>query len=472
VAADHAPLLERAFERAPREASYRVARVEGEVPAWLRGVYYLNGPARFERAGLRYRHWLDGDGMVCALRFAGAGVDFTARYVRGTKLAAEEEAGRPLYRAFGTAFPGDRLKRGIGLETPANVSVYRFGELLLAGGEQGLPWELEPETLRTRGEWTAGRALNEVSPFSAHAKVDDATDELYNFGVSYAARQPTLQLYRIGRQGLVWRRRVPLPYPATIHDFALGREHIAVYVSPYLLDVETLMRNGATVLEALSWRPELGSRLLVLARDSGELLASVPVGERYVLHLNNCFAGDGRLNVEVIELERPVYPDYTPVPDLFADAPFGEPVRLTLDLGDWRLLERRTIAYRSCLDFPSIDRRRLGEPAGELWLLGISSTGRPGRKFFDQLAHLSWETGRPAGVWQAPAGCHLCGEPAFAPDPGDDRRGAVIVQLFDAERRAMAFLVFDAHHVAAGPVAKLWLEEPVHLGFHAAFYPD
>ena len=38
--------------------------ITGRVPEWLRGSYYVNGPARFTRAGMQYKHWLDGDGMV------------------------------------------------------------------------------------------------------------------------------------------------------------------------------------------------------------------------------------------------------------------------------------------------------------------------------------------------------------------------------------------------------------------------
>src|SRR5215212_5327003 len=143
---DHAPLIERAFSFTPREQSYAVEEIEGEVPGYVRGTYYLNGPARFSRGRLRYRHWLDGDGMVCALRFEGGRAHFTSRFVRSAKLAAEEEAGRPVFRGFGTSFEGDRLKRGVMLETPANVSVYPYAGALLAFGEQGLPYELDPST--------------------------------------------------------------------------------------------------------------------------------------------------------------------------------------------------------------------------------------------------------------------------------------------------------------------------------------
>src|SRR3978361_1270856 len=123
---DAAPLLECCFFFEAIEDSYEVTGIEGHVPAWLRGSYYVNGPARFERAGQRYKHWLDGDGMVCSLRFSGDGVRVTNRFVQTPKLKEEDAAGRFMYREFGTAFPGDQLHRKVMLEPPVNVSVYPY----------------------------------------------------------------------------------------------------------------------------------------------------------------------------------------------------------------------------------------------------------------------------------------------------------------------------------------------------------
>jgi carotenoid cleavage dioxygenase-like enzyme len=57
----------------------------------------------------------------------------------------------------------------------------------------------------------------------------------------------------------------------------------------------------------------------------------------------------------------------------------------------------------------------------------------------------------------------------FIGDPRDNTKGAVICQIFDAERVQSAFALFDAFHVARGPVALLHLRHPVRLGFHASF---
>ena len=469
---DHAPLLERAFALDVVEDAYEIAGVRGEIPAYLNGSYYLNGPSAFGRGGLAYRHWLDGDGMVSALHFAGGKARFVNRFVRSAKFVAEQEAGRSLYRAFGTAFEGDRLKRGIGLESPVNVSVFTWRGTLLAFGEQGLPWELDPETLETRGEHTFGGRLNAVSPLSAHPCFDRERGEMFNFGISFAARQPCLHLYRFAADGeLAWRRRLALPYPCSVHDFIVSPRYVAFYLSPYLLDVEAVMRGGKTIMEALSWEPERGSRLLVASRETGEEVASVPLGRRFCLHLVNAFEEDGRLVVDVVELDRPIYDQYQVIPDLFLDAPRGRPRRRVIDAERWEVVSEDEIDYSAAPDFPAIDPRRALKPYDDLWLLGISKTGTPGRKFFDQIAHVSWR--RPSGpdVYQAAPRHYFGGEPVFLGDPGDAGAGVVICQDFDAEAVASSFLIFDAYDVAAGPVATLPLKHPVPLCFHASWEP-
>jgi all-trans-8'-apo-beta-carotenal 15,15'-oxygenase len=486
---DHAPGLERAFARIPVEGSYELSRIEGTIPPYVRGTYYLNGPARFSRGELAYRHWLDGDGMVAALRFRDDGVRFTNRFVRSAKWTGEEAAGRALFRAFGTAFPGDQLLRGIALASPVNVSVYPFAGRLLAFGEQGLPWELDPETLETVGLYNFGGALNEISPLAAHAKIDSVTGELWNFGISFAAAEARLNLYRFSPAGaLLSRRRLPLSIPSSLHDFCLGPRHAAFYLSPYRLDMGVLA-TGGTLDDALAWEPERGSRLLVVSRETGEAVAEVPLGERYSLHAINAWEGaedNDRFVVDALELDRPVYDQYRVVPELFTSVGPGRPVRLTVDLAAGTLVSREEIAYDRAPDFPAIDPRLFGRRADDLWMLGISAAGRPGRKFFDQLVHADWSHPAAVDVWQAPSGSYLAGEPAFIPDPAAERAGSILVPLFgvggvggvggatgvgDATRDETSFLLFDAFDLAAGPRAVLPLKSPLHLAFHSFFEP-
>jgi len=471
VLSDFAPGIENAFPDEFQEADCVVESIEGQVPAFVQGAYYLNGPARFGRNGLSYQHWLDGDGMVCALHFENQQIRFRSRYVRGTKFVAEQEAGHPLFRAFGTTFKGSRLNSlNNGLESPVNVSVYPFGKQLLAFGEQGLPWELDPETLATRGPYTFNGRLNQASPFSAHPKFDPDSGEMFNFGVFFS-QTPRLYFYCFGPEGLRFRKGAALDFPCSMHDFSISKHYAIFYVSPYLLDINSLLLGERTVMDSLQWEPERGSRLLVLSRQNGEMVASIPIGSRYCLHLMNSFEQEERLCVDLLEFDEPIYPQYQPVPNMFRTTPRGGPVRLTVDLKKQEMVGRQPLPYFCSPDFPALDPRFSMRPYSDFWMLGISSTGGHGRKFFDQLVHANWNEEASKDVYQCPSMRYLGGEPVFIAAEGSED-GLIICQEFDAQKRRSSFLLFDAHRVHRGPVAKLSLKQPVYLGFHAIFQPE
>jgi all-trans-8'-apo-beta-carotenal 15,15'-oxygenase len=454
--------LERCFLFDAIEDSYPVTGISGSIPEALRGTYYVNGPARFRRGDQCYKHWLDGDGMICAVRFGSDGAHFTNRFVQTRKLQEEDAAGRFLYRGFGTAFPGDRLRQNIMLEPPVNVSVYPFAGSVLAFGEQTLPYALDPVTLETRGEYDFQGKLNHVSPFAAHAKVDPATGHMLNFGISYSADKPMANVYEFDAEGnQIRRRRYPLRYPHSNHDFGVTPEHVVFFLSPLLMDFGKFW-GGVSVMESLCWQPELGSRILIAPRESKAEVFEVMAGSGYCLHLINCFEDGNRMVVDILELESPVYPEYQTIPDLFTTVSPCRPVRYMIDLNSKSVVERRAMAYDRTPDFPAIDTRLSGLEYDEFWMLGISAAGQPGRKFFDQLAHGSWARVAVEDVYQTEPGFYLGGEPIYV-------EGSVIVQRLNTHENKAEILLFEASHVAKGPVATLPLRHMIHPGFHASF---
>ncbi len=472
---DLAPRLERLFDFLPLEPAATPLNSEGGVPAGLRGSAYWIGPGRFARGDLRYRNWLDGDGMAVRLAFSDQGVTLTARFVRGEKWQAEEEAGRALYRAFGTAFPGDRLLHGAALLSPLNVSIYPWQGRVLAFGEQGLPVALDPLTLETIGPHDFGRraAITPVTPFSAHPAFDPVSGEMWNFGVSFAADRPQLQLFRFAASGeLLMRRRLPLEHPVSVHDFSLSPRFAVFYLSPYLLDVRPLLAGQATVLDCLEWRPELGTTLLIIDRQTGDAVASIPIGNRYCLHHVHAGEEDGLLIVDLLELEEPVYPDYQGLPDLFIDVEPARTVRLVVDPERGRLLERRESGPGIAADFPSYDPALVAQAYRHFWMLGISRTGESGRKFFDRLIHFDWQRGDVAAQWDTVPPRYIGCEPLLVPGPSGDGGGWILCQEHDLELRSSAFLIFDALDIGRGPLARLAVPSPVPAMFHGIFLPQ
>ena len=186
---------------------------------------------------------------------------------------------------------------------------------------------------------------------------------MFNFGIAFSATQPGLNVYRFRASAKrLYRKRLRLDYPCSVRDFSLSSSYVVFYLSPYILDMEALIQEGRTLMDALRWEPERGSQLCMVSRDSGEEAATIPIGQRYCLHLINCFEADTRLMVDVIEYDRPLDDQYQVVPDLFTKQSEGQPVRFVMDMKSRDVIEQREIAYCLVPDFPSIDPRLITQP--------------------------------------------------------------------------------------------------------------
>jgi all-trans-8'-apo-beta-carotenal 15,15'-oxygenase len=454
------------FATAPAESSYDVETIVGSLPPGLHGTAYWNGPGRFGFGSRRARHWLDGDGMIAALDIRGERIRFANRFVRTRKWEDEEAAGLPLFRCFGTAFPGDRTMRGIALESPANVSVVPFDGALLAFGEQGLPWRIDPGSLETHGQCTFGGAVNGVTPFAAHAKLEPDTGALVNFGVSFDAAKPCVFLYRFApNAALVGRRRIPLEWPCSIHDFALTRRYALFYVSPYLVNVTALARGG-TLLDALTWRPQLGSRIIIVDCGDGAT-RTIRIPGRYCLHTINAFEADGLLFLDVLELDRPVYDQYL-LDSLLDDPPAGRAVRFILEPDAERVIERIDTAYDRAPDFPVAPPESGGRAYEWFAALGLSAARSRGRKLYDEIVRTRWRAPLAPEVYRAPAGVFFAGEPVVVPGarPGTH---TLICPMLDGRCNQSLVALFDAGAIQAGPLATVPLRAPLAPAFHGVW---
>ncbi len=470
---DGEPLAGLFFPPAPGFREER-PQVQGRIPAFIQGEYYLNGPFDFRTDGRDYRNWLDGDGLARCMSFRDGEVVFRSRPIATQKRAQEKSAGSPIYRTFGTAFAGDRLRRGIALESPVNVSIYRHAGKVLAFGEQSLPWELDPATLETLGEFDFGGKFNDITPLSAHPKFDPVSDSSCNFGVKYNREGADLVVYDFdGMLSLRRKTKVPLGRPYYIHDFSLSRDYAVFHAGPYLLDLESFIGRSHAFLDSLVWRPELGGRLLAVSRAGGGLKADIDLGRTgYCLHLINSFTRTGLLFVDFIEAAEPFFTTYQPVPALFASPEPCSVRRVAIDIAAGKVVTSVAYPLHMHFDLPSMDPEKRGVHSGDFWALGISPSEGKAPKFFDQVFRFDWECGSPMDVYRMPEGFFLGGEPIFVGNADNAHEGAIICQASAPSFNQSEYLVFNAFDLAKGPLARIPLKTMEPMGIHAHFSPS
>ena len=278
----------------------------GYLPHDLTGTFWRNGPAEHERFGHRYGHWFDGDGMVQAFTFTGAGVSHRARILDTPKRSRETRAGRRILPAFATLPPkSTRILRPDDMNV-SNTSMLAHAGDLMALWEGGSALSVDPVTLAA-GQFIDWSPELTGSPFSAHPKVEP-NGTLWNIGFSPVPR-PSLLFYRIARTGhLIKANIVPIAPLGMVHDFVVTARHLVLLLTPFVLEPNRFSAGRVSFLDAHAWRPDLGTRVLTVEKDSLELARRYELPPGFHFHHGNGWEeGDGTIRLDLCQAPNPEF---------------------------------------------------------------------------------------------------------------------------------------------------------------------
>jgi all-trans-8'-apo-beta-carotenal 15,15'-oxygenase len=453
------------------------AQLLGRWPEALRGRFYRNGPALFERGGERYQHWFDGDGMVqqfsIGLGTQGSRVQHRGRLVRTAKLQAEQRAGRFLMDAFGTHVDGGPPAGGPDSFNTANTNALEHAGRVLALWEGGSAYGLDPKDLSTQGPITWRDDAAQV-PFSAHPKVD-TTGHLWNIGNA----GPQLVAWHIDAQGrLVQARSTASPFPGgMVHDMAVTRHWLVVPLPPVKLNFSKSWGEGGRSEGPRPFEMVPGAALRVLVMDKNDLSRQrvFELPPQMVFHVGNAHeTPDGQIVLS-----------YVGAPDLhflkdsavammqgrFGNGAGGASTTCVARL-DMRSGRATVQAFDGDVEFPRVDPRRVGlDDTPPRWLLSAAAwREQPGR---DGLLHglqlRDMDSGRTQRFDYGPH--QVAEEHVLVPQPGKagELDAWVLGTTFDARRQATVLNVLDAAHIEDGPIAQAVLPYVLPLGFHGNF---
>lgn len=432
--------------------------IRGEMPRDLNVTYYRNGPdPQFPPRG--QHHWFAGDGMIHAFHIQNGKVRYRNRWARTMKWNLEREAGEALFGSF-NPMASDPSVQGLETDGTANTNIVWHGGKLLALEEGHAPFELDPDTLESKGTWTFEDKLK--GPMTAHPKMDPETGEMLFFG--YMADGPLgdgLSYQVIDKQGRLTRTdHFKAPYASMVHDFITTDKHVIFPIFPLTASLERAMSGGP----AFAWEKDRPSQIGVMERDAPiETVRWFEIDPCFVFHPMNAYSQDDKIIAHVLQFEEaPLFPH--------ADGTRGDPEKANARLCEWVIdLEGGAGIKRRYLDdltgeFPRLDERYAGKNYRHGYYAG--STIKDGGMGFDTLIHQDHETSKRHDFILSEG--DKTGEPVFVPrsDASREGEGYLISVIYRAKENRSDLCVLDAENIADGPLATAELPHRVPFGFH------
>ncbi len=445
--------------------------VAGTIPAWLSGTLIRNGPGRFDVGGQQLTHWFDGLAMLRRYAFADGQLTYSNRFLR-TNAYADAMAGETAGE-FGTDQRGLRklLSWLASLGPPAvtdnaNVHVAEIDGTHVALTEAPRRIAFDVETLETQGPFRFEDALPEQLT-AAHLVTDPETGEWFGFTTEFGP-DPQYHLYRVPPDSRSRERIASLAAdgPGYVHDCSITAEHVIIVETPLVIPIlRAISPFSEGLLDTLDWQPQRATRILVVDRHTGDLVADPTLPPLFTFHHINAFLEDETVVLDLIE-----FPDAeiveamrleTLIEESSAAVPDGRPVRYRIDLASNQV--ERTQLHSGGMELPRVFSSQVGRRHRYAYGQATDREGANG------LVKLDCETGEAQEWWSQGV---FVEEPIPIQRPGasapDD--GVVLATALDSERERTRLLVFDAATLEVLADATLPHVEP--LGFHGRFFAE
>lgn len=475
--------------------------VEGSLPGWLTGSLIRNGPGTFELAdGDTVDHWFDGLAMCYRFTFdpgnraggsisdggdggdRGDAVHYRNRFLE-TDAYVDAQRGE-FDGGFATGETTLRERLAGLLSEPydnTNIIVERIGDRYLALTESPRTVVIDPDDLGVLGHFQYDRSAPAGHLASAHLKRDPATGTLFNFETEFG-RPNQYHVHALQDDG--GRRHigsVDTDAPAYMHSFALTPRYVILTEFPLRVNPLSFFKPGrqGPFIEQFEWQPERGTRMVVMERASGDVVAEPTTEAVFGFHHVNAFERKGGAEI-VLDLE--TIPDTTAITELSLerlregdlDAIAGRLERFTIDLGGVRGTDRydvenasihREMRYADGTALPTVSPARWCQPHRYIYAMSLD---QPATEWAHGVLKYDVETD---SVTEFDSGGDYFGEPIFVPGPGDaEDDGVVLTVALDVEAERSRLLILDGSDLRER--ARIALPHAAPFDFHGRYFPE
>ncbi|MFB6224683.1 MAG: carotenoid oxygenase family protein [Haloarcula sp.] len=466
--------------------------VTGDLPDWLRGSLIRNGPGAFSFPdGSSVDHWFDGFAMLYRFTFDPEGraspgegdtVHYRNRFLRTDAYEAAKSG--EFEGGFATGETTLRSRLTTFLTDPydnTNIIAERLGDEYVALTESPRKVQFDPNTLETLGHIKYDDDVPSGQLSCAHLKHDPATGILVNVDTAFG-RTSQYHVHTIQPDG---RRQhigsVDTDQPAYMHSFALTPRYVVLTEFPFRLDPRRFLKPGRQppFIEQFEWEPDRGTRIIVMDRTSGAVVAEPVTDAVFGFHHVNAFEQAGGAEL-VFDLE--TVPDATTIDSLYLEnlragemgAIVGRIERFTVDLGSADTGRRygtgdatvsREMLYPDGSALPTVSPERWCRPHRYVYAMGMDT---PVTEWARRVLKLDTETG---SVRTFDQGGDYFGEPLFvtAPENEAEDDGVVLTVGLDTDVDRSRLLVLDGDTFQER--ARIPLPHAISFDFHGRYFP-
>lgn len=448
-------------------------QVTGELPPWLSGTLIRNGPGSFETGDTAVDHWFDGLAMLQQYTFGDGEVTYQNRFLRTDAYeraqAGEFEGGF----ATGTSTLRDRIYNTLVAEPydNTNIIVERLGDEYLALTESPRWVSIDPQTLETTGhvQYTGTAPVGDLT--CAHFQYDPERDSYVTFDIEFG-KQSYYHVYELRephRRHLL--ASIPVDRPAYMHSFALTPNYAVLTEFPFDVTPLVFFKPGRQepFIEHFEWRPSRGTRIHIVDRVGGGVIATTRTPAVFGFHHVNAFEHDGDI---VFDLE--TVPDATSVETLsLSDLRAGNLGVFAGKLDRFRIVDpggastvKRREIYEGGTALPTtspavrLDRHRYVYAQG---------TDQPVTAWPQTVVKIDTET---EGITTFTDDDNHFSEPIFVPRPDGTQEddGVVLTVMLDPDAQRSVLVVLDGQTLTER--ARAPLPHAVPFDFHGRFFPE
>jgi beta,beta-carotene 9',10'-dioxygenase len=456
------------FRHSPEVHEAAPARIHGAIPDWLRGEVVRTCPTIFETPGWQAQHWFDGLGMIYAFRIGGGGIDFRSRLL-DSETARYARQGESRLGTFGTRTGLPFFQR---ILTPVqrtsdntNVNITRFGDQLVAMTEGDRQHVIDDATFASVGELAYSKDTLGGAIMTAHPQFDFERAKVVNVATTFGI-QGVISIYEHSPTARTrdivgsWKtKRVPY-----VHTFGLTSQNAILVAHPFSVSPVQMLWSSKGYIDHFDWRPEEGTRLVVIDRSSGQVREHL-TESFFIFHTVNAFESG---NTTVLDLL--AYPNSDIVAALRTDRMINERpdlrpalMRVSLSPG----VERARLEKLSDVgfEFPSTNYKRVSGRSYR-FAYGASDGPHAHGAYPSAIVKADIQTGHTASFNE---GSYIFGEPLFVARPGGEAEddGVLLTVGAAQDTESSILAIIDARSMAL--LAKAEVPCSIPLGFHGSF---